>query len=423
MKFKLIVTFLLITFLGFAQNKGTITGSLTDKDVNNEPLPFANVVVKGTNIGVTTDETGKYTINVDAGSYVLQFSFLGYETIEEKVEVKAGETLTINKALGSGSYQLKDVVIQNTVSREKEAALLLEQKNAVEMKQSIGAQELSRKGVSDAAAAVIKTTGVAKQEGVNNVFVRGLGDRYNSTSLNGLPLPSEDPVYKNISLEFFNSNIIKNININKTFNPQLYGDVAGANIDISSKELDKKSYFSAALGTEYNTNAMSASHFLVADGTYSYFGFPQNGKNVPISNLHTYGFDTNFRPEEKSSPINTSFNILGGRKFDLGGNRSLSLFGVVMNDSKFQYKEGVVRQITSTGARRQDMNLEKSEYKATQAALANVKYKFGQGSIAWNSVFIHDSNQSVGDYRGFMVGVDGDDIDYTRTNHSSAASR
>jgi hypothetical protein len=134
MKLKLIVAFLFITVIGFAQaepqvngakrNKGIIAGTLTDKDLNNESLPFANVIIKGTNIGVTTDETGKYTISVDAGSYTIQFSFLGYETIEEKVEVKAGETVTINKALGSGSYQLKDVVIQNTVSREKESALL-----------------------------------------------------------------------------------------------------------------------------------------------------------------------------------------------------------------------------------------------------------------------------------------------------------
>ena len=113
MKFKLIVTFLFITVIGFAQ-KGTITGTLTDKDLNNEPLPFANVVIKGTNIGVTTDETGKYTLSLEAGSYTIQFSFLGYESIEEKVDVKAGETVTISKALGSGSYELKDDVIQNT---------------------------------------------------------------------------------------------------------------------------------------------------------------------------------------------------------------------------------------------------------------------------------------------------------------------
>ena len=164
MKFKLIVTFLFITVLGFAQNKGIITGILTDKDLNNETLPFANVIIKGTSIGVTTDEVGKYSISVDAGSYTIQFSFLGYESVEEKIEVKAGETITLNKALGSGSYQLNDVVIQNTVNREKETALLLEQKKAVEIKQSIGAQEMSRKGVSDVAGAVTKTSGITKQK-------------------------------------------------------------------------------------------------------------------------------------------------------------------------------------------------------------------------------------------------------------------
>ena len=147
MKLKLIVTFLLLTVLGYAQpetqsngaklNKGTITGTLTDKDLNNEPLPFANVNIKGTSIGVTTDEKGNYTIGIEAGTYTIIYSFLGYENIEEKVEIKAGETVTINKALGSGSYQLKDVVIQNTVSREKETALLAEQKKAVEIKHFI----------------------------------------------------------------------------------------------------------------------------------------------------------------------------------------------------------------------------------------------------------------------------------------------
>ena len=134
MKFKLALTLFLISILGFSQNKGTITGTLTDKNVNNDPLPFANVILKETTIGATTDEKGKYSITVAAGSYVLQFSFVGYENIEEKIEVKAGETIIMNKALGSGSYQLRDVVIQNTVNREKETTLLLEQKKSVVIK-------------------------------------------------------------------------------------------------------------------------------------------------------------------------------------------------------------------------------------------------------------------------------------------------
>jgi hypothetical protein len=78
----------------------------------------------------------------------------------------------------------------------------MDQKNAVEIKQSIGSQELARKGVSDVATAVTKTSGITKQEGSGNIFVRGLGDRYNSTTMNGLPI-SNDPEKKNLNLEIF----------------------------------------------------------------------------------------------------------------------------------------------------------------------------------------------------------------------------
>ncbi|MEN8965496.1 MAG: carboxypeptidase-like regulatory domain-containing protein, partial [Polaribacter sp.] len=78
-----------------AQNKGTLKGLLTDKETNNEPLPFANVVIKGTTIGATTDFDGNYSIKVPAGTHVVQFSFLGYKTIEKTFTIKADETIVI----------------------------------------------------------------------------------------------------------------------------------------------------------------------------------------------------------------------------------------------------------------------------------------------------------------------------------------
>ena len=111
MKFKLIVITLLFTVLGFAQTKGTIKGVVTDKDLNNEPLPFANVVVKGQNIAVNTDENGSFSIAIVPGEYILEFSFLGYENATEKVIVKEnydgteylaqGVVSSINKSTGA----------------------------------------------------------------------------------------------------------------------------------------------------------------------------------------------------------------------------------------------------------------------------------------------------------------------------------
>lgn len=406
MKLKMLYITLFIFSIGFSQNKGTITGILLDKDSNNLPLPFANVIIKGTKIGENTNIDGKYTITIAPGNYIVQFNFLGYDSTELPITVTANETSILNSSLGSGSYKLEDVVIKTSVGREKETALLLEQKNAVDMKQSIGAQELSRKGVSDASAAVIKTAGVSKQEGVKNVFVRGLGDRYNSTSLNGLPLPSEDPIYKNISLEFFSSNIIKNININKTFSADLYGDNAGANIDISSKELDQNALFNISATEGFNTNAISAKEFAVADGAYSYFGFLQNGSNNPITNLNNYDFKSNFKSTNVSNPINTNFNIVIGKKIKFGNNK-LSLFGVAANNSQYSYRNGFIGQSTFSGdyTRRDDLN--RSDYIATQSFLGNAKYTFEKGSIAINSLFIHNNSQYVNRLVGFDDDING----------------
>ena len=92
----------LIAFNGHSQ-KGTISGTITDKDSNNSALPFANVLIKGTSVGTTSDENGKYSLQVDAGSYVIEFSFLGYETVEKTIKIKAGENLKLNQSLGSGN--------------------------------------------------------------------------------------------------------------------------------------------------------------------------------------------------------------------------------------------------------------------------------------------------------------------------------
>src|SRR5690554_6826152 len=143
-------------------------------------------------------------------------------------ETSDSQQLTIN--LTAEESDLDEVVIMVDNRRSSETALLSEQRKSLEIKQQIGAQELSRKGVGDVAAAVAKTSGISKQEGSNNVYVRGLGDRYNSTSLNGLPVPSNDPEKKNINLELFSTDIVEYISIDKTFSSRNTGEIGRAHV-------------------------------------------------------------------------------------------------------------------------------------------------------------------------------------------------
>ena len=393
-----------------AQSTGIIYGNV--KDDSGSGIATADVFIDGTLFSAFTDENGTYEMEVDPGTYEVIITAVGFEELTQTMTVNDGQRVEFSTSLKPSSEsttQLSEAVVIGEVNKSTESSLLNEQRKSIEMKQAIGAQELSRKGVSDVATAVTKTTGVSKQEGVKNVFVRGLGDRYNSTSLNGLPLPSEDPEYKNISLEFFTTDIIQNININKTFGSDLYGDVAGANIDIVSKELERKGVFSIFTGNGYNTN-LSGNTLSVADG-HNYFGYPENGIDIPISDLQTYGFETDFKPGQRRHPFNTNFGLYGGGRFKFGEKSSLSLFGVALNNSDFYFQEGIVRQVNSEGGIRQDMKVQKSEYSVTQTLMGNIKYKFGNGrSIAVNSLYIHDNQQSVGDYNGYTTRVNDNDF-------------
>lgn len=91
--------------------------------------------------------------------------------------------------------------------------------------------------VGSSIGAVTDMDGNFQLSGVENVFVRGLGDRYNLTTLNRYPIPSEDPEYKNIALDFFSTDVIQSVEVNKAFYGTPPADASGANINITSKEL------------------------------------------------------------------------------------------------------------------------------------------------------------------------------------------
>lgn len=398
MKINILMILLISCLSAFGQKKATVTGIITEQDASDLPLPFANIEVLGSSTGIVSDESGHYALSLPAGQHKLRFSFIGYNSAEKLISLSEGEILKLDLALSSDALILDAVVVKTTQNREREVALLIEQKNAVSIKQVIGAQEMSRKGVSEAEGAVTKITGVSKQQGSKNVFVRGLGDRYNSTTMNGLPLPSEDPEYKNISLDFFSSDIIQSVDVNKTFGSDLFGDVGGANINITSKELSKSKELEFSISNGFNSRTIHKSNFLGLDGG-NWFGSVSNTQ-PPISNLTAYSFQNSLNTIEKSTPTATSVTASGGYKFPLfNGNMSMYFVGNFSN--KYNFQSGRTRQTTSIGTVFQDQSFEKYAYNVTQTALGNFKYRFeNDNTIALNFLYIHNNTQDVSEYSG-----------------------
>ena len=146
----------------FAQT-GSIKGTLTDKQMNNEPLPFANVIIKDSSKGTTSDFDGLYTIDdLAPGTYVVEFSFVGYQTIEETIAISANQIVALDLSLSPSAAALDEVVIKTSLRRDTQSVLLLEQKKATIIKESIGSVELAKLGISNAATATTKISGISK---------------------------------------------------------------------------------------------------------------------------------------------------------------------------------------------------------------------------------------------------------------------
>ncbi len=383
----------------FAQGTGTIVGRVTDRETNNEPLPFANVLIKGTTKGTTTDLEGLFQMdNVQPGTYSIVLSFVGYETIEvPNVIVDVDKVAELTVSMGAGDANILDEVVLTVSSRkDSEIALLLDQKNATEIKESIGAEVLTRKGIDDAAAAVAQISGISKQQGSSNVYVRGLGDRYQNTTMNNLSLPSNDVNKKNINLDLFSADVIENVSVSKAYTPAFYGDFAAGNVNIDSKEYTGDGYWAISLGAGINSNA-TGEDFLRSEGP-SYFGFYNRYDNDPFAIVLSHGVD----PQDAAAPVNYRGSFEGGYSINLNDQSRLSLFGTASFSNGYELWEGPARDFTNV-LKFDFPNTREFAYKTTTTALASINYRINDDhKVKFTSLFVNSSADAVG-----LYGVDG----------------
>jgi outer membrane receptor protein involved in Fe transport len=413
MRILLVIVTLFFSTLSQSQNKGIIQGLLTDKDMNNETLPFANIAIKGTSISTNTDLNGTYKLEVNAGTYTIVFSFTGYESVEQKVTVSSGETKIVNQSLGSGRVELKDVVITSNVSREKETALLLEQKNAVEIKQSIGAQEMSRKGVSTVEGGVTKISGVSKVAD-RGIFVRGLDDRYNYLQINGLNFVPSDPNLKTIPLSFISTDVVRNIDVYKTFSTSLYQDFAGASINIITKDIGSKPYTKISVSAGTNSNTTFKDFKGSNDGFADFVGYGAGKRSIPgvFDENKSTGyqaspqesknlFDSSWTPEKNKAPLNTAISITNSDSFHLENDRQIGYIFNFNFSNSFSAQTGERRNLNSAGTAFKDFDVSNFKYLTQNTFLGSVNYKKrDKYNMFFNLIYLQNSENTTEELTG-----------------------
>jgi outer membrane receptor for ferrienterochelin and colicin len=266
---------------GSDRANGTIRVLVVD-DGTGETLIGATAVIDGTTKGAATDLDGIALITMAPGQYNIRVSYVSYQPLMvQDVSVESNKTTTLNVRMKQASTELGEVVIVAKALKNTENALLTVQKKSPKLFDAITSDQFSKVGASDAAGALKKVTGVTISEG-KYVYVRGLGDRYSKSSLNGSDIPSLDPNRNAVQLDMFPSNLIDNIIVYKTFTPELSGDFAGGIIDIATKDFPESFNVQLSVGFEYNNQANFNDNFLVAKGSNTDFlGFDNGFRALP----------------------------------------------------------------------------------------------------------------------------------------------
>lgn len=245
--------------LALQEVPGSIRGVVHDRDFD-LPLPAARVAVIG-GPEVLSSEEGNYLINgVPPGTYTLVFSKDGYtRQVRAGVLVRAGQLTEVDASLGGDFTDLDEFVVQDLLllGGGSEVALLELRLDSPALVDSIGSELMGRAGSSDAAEALRLVTGASLQDGKSAV-IRGLPDRFVSSQLNGVRLPTADEDKRAVELDQFPASVIESLRVSKTFTPDQQGDASGGAVDIRLRGIPQTTTFDFRVQGSRNSNVTDA---------------------------------------------------------------------------------------------------------------------------------------------------------------------
>lgn len=260
---------------------GKISGKVVDAETG-ETIIGANVGVVGTSRGDATDINGKYAISgLQPGIYALQVSYVTHtrKTITG-IEVNNGEVTTVNVALQQKTFGLEEITVTARVNSSGEAGLLSLQKKATAVQDGLSREMLSKTGDSDVADAMKRVTGVTVQNG-QDVYVRGLGNRYSNVQLNGAQVPSTNPNRKEAPIDLFGSGLIDNIVVQKTYTPDQSAEFSGGSVQITTREFPDSRSLTFGYSTSYNTVSTFDNMLSGPGSSTDFLGFDDGKRSLP----------------------------------------------------------------------------------------------------------------------------------------------
>ncbi len=400
-----------------AQATGRVIGRIVDAE-QGAPIAGAQVEVLEAAVRAVSALDGRYTLaGVPIGPVSVRVRMIGFapKTVTGVVVPAAG-TVEQNISLATEAVQLAEISVSAEAERGTVNRALDEQRNAGNIINAVTAEQIAKSPDSDAGQAIQRVSGVTVQDG-RYIFVRGLGERYTTTTLNGSRIPSPEPERKVVPLDLFPSSLLEGITTSKTFTPDQSGDFSGAEVNLKTREFPAHQVISFSTSGSINTAATGRNVVKAPTVGREWLGFAGGARSLP-GPLAAAGDLSGTTLDQQSALIGSLRNVWSARSSDgaPSGGASVSIGG---ETPIFGKSIGYIGSLSYSNSQEVQKDLVRSQAKVGNQSGTALPFNAYSGSAGRNSVLwggLFNLSTRVG--TGTKISLNNT---YTRTSDNEAS--
>ena len=259
---------------------GRIAGRIVNGETG-EPLAAARLYVRGLDVDILTGSDGAFSIEAPVGDWDLSVVRVGFTTYAQTgIAVASEATTELTIEMLPAAPSLDDFVVRAPRIEGGTSSLLLERQESAAVSDVLGAEQMSASGDSDAAGALKRVPGLTVVGG-KYVYVRGLGERYSATLMNGANLPSPEPERRVVPLDLFPTAVLESVVIQKTFSPDMPAEFGGGVIALRTRSIAEEPVAKLKLSTGFTTGVQFQKRLTYDGGPTDGLGIDGGFRKLP----------------------------------------------------------------------------------------------------------------------------------------------
>lgn len=419
----------LVAAVASALPTGKIQGKIVATDTG-EPIGFADILLIPADttlhkVGGLTNADGTFLLEAAPGRYTLQCRAISYATKRiEGLAIEAGKLVPFNTALAPEAIQQEEVVVEAKAVLNNESGLLAARKKAAAVGDAVSAEQVRKSPDKDAAEVLRRVTGLSVSDN-KYVFVRGLGERYSSTEVDGVRIASPEQNKRVVPLDLVPANLLDNIVVQKTYTADRPGEFGGGDVQVRTKDFPGRRVWSFSIAQGYVENVtfqqqktyessradvlgMGADFRKIPDAVYQTAG----DRPLTLSNNPAFGFNKAtlagvgetfkniWSPTTARALPNAGYSVTYGDEFKPWG-RSLGVIGSGTLTRTFDQQHGFQRFYAGGPDTLYDYAVARAVESVQLGAMSGLSYRLSPGhSLHVRALYTRGADDEVRTYEG-----------------------